>query len=99
MGHLFQGPYGAVHVEDNDQLLHLSAYVHKNPTALAGWRKESEKYPWSSFTDYVHKNRWGKLLDPAVILGQFGNKDEYFKFVRTSSAKELLDPELSMDDN
>jgi len=28
IGHLFQGPFKAVRMEDNEQLLHLSAYVH-----------------------------------------------------------------------
>src|SRR3990167_4211520 len=27
-GHLFQGPYKAVRVKDNTQLLHLSCYIH-----------------------------------------------------------------------
>ena len=30
-GHLFQGPFKAVHVKDNNQLLYLSSYIHKNP--------------------------------------------------------------------
>ena len=33
-GHLFQGPFKAVHTESNEQLLHLSAYIHRNPERL-----------------------------------------------------------------
>ena len=29
-GHLMQGPYRAVHLKDNDQLLYTSAYIHRN---------------------------------------------------------------------
>ncbi len=81
-GHLFQGPYQAVYVEDNRQLLHLSAYIHKNPE---NWRS----YIWSSYSDMTIKNRWGKLLREEIILGQFKNSKQYKKFVETSSAKEL----------
>ena len=37
-GHLFQGPYKAVHISDNRQLVHVSAYIHKNPRELEGWK-------------------------------------------------------------
>ena len=30
-GHVFQGPYRAVHITDDRQLLHASAYIHRNP--------------------------------------------------------------------
>ena len=29
-GHLFQGPFKFIHVEDDPQLIYLSAYIHKN---------------------------------------------------------------------
>lgn len=29
-GHLFQGKFQRVHIKDNDQLLYVSAYIHKN---------------------------------------------------------------------
>ena len=88
-GHLFQGPFQAVHVEDNKQLLYLSAYIHKNPHGLKEWQKKEEKYPWSSLQDYLFENRWGKLLKPEIILEQFNKNSEYKKFIKTSSAKEL----------
>ena len=88
-GHLFQGPYRAVHVKDNRQLLHLSAYIHKNPREIKGWVDNEEKYKWSSYQDFISDNRWGGLLMPALISEQFKNKDEYKKFVKTSPAKML----------
>jgi len=86
-GHLFQGPYQAVHVESNEQLLHLSAYIHRNPRELKGWKDREERYPWSSGPDYLEKNRWGKLLLTDIIAGQFSSPEEYADFLRTSSAK------------
>jgi len=88
-GHLFSGPFKSVHVEDNRQLLHLSAYIHKNPKELKQ-QQNYEKYRWSSLPDYLVKNRWKGLLDPEIILDQFNNKDGYKEFVKTSMAKEFI---------
>ena len=88
-GHLFQGPYKIVHIEDNRQLLHLSAYIHRNPRELKKWRQKEDKYPWSSYQDYVFENRWGNLLSQNIISDQFESKHEYHNFVKTSTAKTL----------
>ncbi len=100
-GHLFQGPFRAVHVEDNEQLLYTSAYVHLNPIELirAGNVQhpmlDTLKFRWSSFNDFVGQNRWGKLLDPSIILDQMEGKElkekgqDYQKWVEGSGAKEL----------
>lgn len=91
VGHLFQGPYKYVHIEDNDQLLHLSAYLHLNPKELRKWHGQEIEYPWSSFQDYALKNRWGKLLTTGIIMNQFDDGKEYKKFVLNSGVKDLLD--------
>ncbi|MBU0999298.1 transposase [Patescibacteria group bacterium] len=95
-GHLFEGPYKAVHVESNEQLLHLSAYVHLNSRELNEWRRKEESFPWSSYQDYVKENRWGSLLETGIIIEQFKNRKEYKSFVETSGAKEIKD-ELVLD--
>jgi putative transposase len=86
-GHLFQGPYKAVHIEDNEQLMYLSAYIHRNPRELPRWKNDEHKYEWSSYQDYIGKNRWNGLLSTELILEQFKTNDEYEEFVRTSPAK------------
>jgi len=93
-GHVFQGAYNAVHIKDNDQLLYVSAYVHRNPRELRGWKNREEKYPWSSFSDYTTTNRWGNLIQPNIVLEQFSKKLPYRDFVNTSTAKS--DAELEM---
>jgi len=95
-GHLFEGPYKAVHVEDNEQLLHLSAYVHLNPKEINEWIKKEDSFPWSSYQDYVKENRFGEILRTEIILEQFKNKSEYKDFVKTSGAKEMKE-ELNLD--
>ena len=92
-GHLFQGPYKAVHVKDNNQLLYLSSYIHRNPRELKEWLNKEDSYPWSSYQDSINKNRFEELLVFDIISEQFGNKKEYDQFVKTSTAK-LLKEEL-----
>ncbi|MDO8471195.1 MAG: transposase [bacterium] len=92
-GHVFQGPYGAVHVGNNRQLLHLSAYIHRNPREISKWFNKEDQYEWSSYQDYIGDNRWGDLLLLDIVLGQFKDKKKYHGFVRTSPAK-LLEGEL-----
>ncbi|MDP3661753.1 MAG: transposase [bacterium] len=91
-GHLFEGPFKAVRVDSNVQLLHLSAYIHRNPRDMHAWRGKEAEYPWSSLQDFIVENRWGRLLSTNVILEQFGKDSEtqqkgYKKFVETSTAK------------
>lgn len=95
-GHLFEGPFKAVHVKDNAQLLHLSAYLHRNPRELHAWKDREFLYPWSTLSDFTKENRWGQLIAPEVILSQFGDTKDaqqrgYKKFVGTSPAKKFTD--------
>ena len=86
-GHLFQGYFRAVSVETDEQLLYLSAYIHRNARDIKEWKNRECDYPWSSYQDCVKKNRWGQLLIPNIILDQFSSKASYRKFVDTSTAK------------
>lgn len=88
VGHVFQGPYRAVHVENNDQLLYLSTYVHRNPRELPGMAGKEQQYRWSSYQDYVAHNRFGDLLDRSLVLDQFKSVNDYRDFVNSSIAKE-----------
>lgn len=99
-GHLFQGPYKAVNVESNNQLLYLSTYIHRNPRELSEWKNKEHIYPWSSYQDYLKENRWDELLKQDVVIKQFSERKEYGDFVKSSPAKELkenLDKDLLID--
>jgi len=95
-GYLFQGPYQSVHIESNEQLLHLSAYIHKNIGEFKKWKDKEYSYRWSSYQYYLGKNGWQGLLVPGIILGQFKTPEEYKNFVETSGVKEF-DPDLLID--
>jgi putative transposase len=90
-GHVFQGRYKTVHVQDDRQLMYLSAYIHRNPHELKEWKGKEETYPWSSLQDYVTANRWGGLLATDIIASRFAQtpNSNYRDFVRTSGAKTL----------
>lgn len=99
-GHLFQGPYKAVNIKNNNQLLYLSTYIHRNPRELPEWKNKEHTYPWSSYQDYLKNNRWGKLLKQNIILKQFSSNQEYDDFTKSSLAKELtknLESDLLID--
>jgi putative transposase len=87
-GHVFHGPFGAVHVKNNNQLLHLSAYIHKNPKEIGVWENSYDRYPWSSYQDYIGLNRWGNFLSTDIVLKQFKDQTKYKDFVSESVAKE-----------
>jgi len=96
-GHLFQGPFQYVHIKNDSQLLYLSAYIHRNPREIKEWTNKEHFFPWSSYQDYINKNRWGELLKTNIITDQFSGAEKYKSFVETSGAKEfskLLDEKL-----
>lgn len=90
-GHLFQGPFKAVHIESNEQLLHLSAYIHRNPREIKDWKNSEHLYCFSSYQDYFQENRWGKLLENKIITDQFSSGKDYKKFTDTSGTKKETD--------
>lgn len=90
-GYLFQGKYKSVHIDSDRQLMHTSAYIHKHPMEL-GWGGKEDRYPWSSYQDYIEKNRFGDLLVTDVVMERFREEkgvSSYRKFVSSSPAKEI----------
>lgn len=70
-GHLFQGRYKSVLVEDDSHWLMLSFYIHLNPVR-AKMVDDPAQYWWSSFQDYTRKNSRYDWLCPEDILLRFG---------------------------
>ncbi|MFH1393069.1 MAG: hypothetical protein ABIG73_01650, partial [Patescibacteria group bacterium] len=66
------------------------------PREISEWKNKEHIYPWSSYQDYLKNNRWGELLKQDIILEQFSNKKEYNDFIKSSSAKKLIE---NLDDN
>lgn len=91
VGPLFQGTFKAVRVESEEQLIHLSRYVHLNPvSSFLIPENKLNTYPWSSFPEYLNRES-GHISDPNLVLSRFKNKDTYREFVhdQINYAKEL----------
>lgn len=66
-GHVFQDRFKQVIIENDEQLLHLSRYVHLNPV-YAGLTKEPWKYSWSSYQDHMGTNPLA-LCHKEILIG------------------------------
>ncbi len=51
-GHLFQERFKSEVVETEEYFITVLRYIHKNPI-VAGLTKNMEKYPWSSYREYI----------------------------------------------
>lgn len=81
IGHIFQDRFKAIHVENNEYLLWLSAYIHQNPKVAE--ISDLDSYKWSSYLDYVNLNNNEGICDKDVILSQL-TLDDYVSFVENS---------------
>jgi len=70
IGHLFQDRYQSEVIEDENYLLTVIRYIHQNPLKT-GLAKEILNYKWSSYPEYLGKNR---IIDNDFVLDIF-NKD------------------------
>lgn len=90
-GALFQGNFKAAHIDSNEYLLYLSAYVNEN-NFIHGYNKRSA-WPYSSLPDYLSKKD-DKLVNKDIISGQFKNTREYKEFLDEHALKMKDDKEL-----
>lgn len=78
-GPLFEGRFKNVLVESQEQLIHVSRYIHLNPL-VANIVSDLENYPWSSYLFYV-KRKVDGLCEPAMVIGHFKSGKDYESFV------------------
>ena len=81
MGPLFQGAFKAVHIESDEQLLHLSRYIHLNPVSSFMVKpQELKDYQWSSYPDYTGIADVN-FVDSESVMNFFKNPIKYEEFV------------------
>jgi putative transposase len=78
VGPLFQGEFKAVMVESDEQLLHLSRYIHLNPL-VSYLVKELKQYEWSSYNEY--KTNQPGICAKEDVLAFFKKPEKYQEFV------------------
>jgi putative transposase len=80
-GALWGSQFQAVRVETDEQLIHLSRYIHLNPsTSFITKIEQLENYAWSSLAQYLGANLY-EFVNQSLILSFFQNKEDYRKFV------------------
>lgn len=91
-GGLFEGKFKSVHIKNDNQAKYLFSYIHLNPIKLIqkNWKEEGinnikeslkflDEYKWSSYLDYLGKNREeNKIINRIDFLNYF-NTEELFQ--------------------
>lgn len=81
VGPLFQGQFKAIRIESDEQLLHISRYIHLNPHT--GYVvKDFEhllSYPWSSLNEFITQEHG--FCQTSLILKHFSKKLTYRDFL------------------
>ncbi len=73
-GHLFQGRFKSIIVENDAYLLRLSCYIHRNPLR-AGIVERLADYLWSSQRFYAYRKKAPDWLTTETILNQLSSND------------------------
>lgn len=80
VGHLFQGNFGAVRIENEEQFIHVSRYIHLNPVSSYLIKIEDiDNYEYSSFPEYIGRRKG--FCNTKEILSYFKGMDDYKKFI------------------
>jgi len=80
-GPLVQSMFKAVRIETDEQFLHISRYIHLNPSS--SYLLKIDKllsYPWFSLPEYL-EIRTPVFVNSKAILDLAGGKERYRKFV------------------
>jgi len=108
-GHLFQGRFKSVLVEDDRYGGELSRYIHLNPIRTDARGKDAcerrsalRKYRWSSYGQVIGLRRCPDWLAKDDLLKRWGDTDEarrgnYSKHVEEGILRDIPDPMEAMD--
>jgi len=92
-GHLFQGRFKSLIVENDAYLLRLSCYIHRNPLR-AGMITRLAEYPWSSYKAYAYGRKAPDWLLTEPILSQLDAKDKHKAY--REKAQQYADEEMKL---
>lgn len=80
-GPLLGGTFKAVHIESEEQLLHVVRYIHLNPVVSCVIQDNRLKdYPWSSHQEYLSLSTSG-IAQKDFVLQMFKSVEDYQSFV------------------
>ncbi len=85
-GRLMHGRYRAAALDNDNQILELSRFIHYHPEFTQGI--VAENYQWSSFREYLDRSQ-DSFCNKRLILSFFSSPSQYKDFVAdTQSHKE-----------
>lgn len=95
-GHLYQDRFKSEVVEDNNYFLTVLRYIHQNPLK-AGIVKNIADYKWSSYTEYILKQ---KIIDVGFVFGML-TKDQFICYSNEENKDRCLEysENIKIDDN
>jgi putative transposase len=96
-GHLFQGRFKNMLVENDAYLLQLSYYIHRNPLRAKIVRRLAS-YRWSTYRAYAYGKNIPKWLDTGMILAQFANAQDRHQAYREASQKYAREEQRIWED-
>ncbi|MCR4305988.1 MAG: transposase [Candidatus Daviesbacteria bacterium] len=80
-GPLLEGVFKAVHIESDEQLVHVSRYIHLNPVVSGVIAEnELENYQWASYPEYLSLSNM-EISQKDLILDMFKTVKVYREFV------------------
>lgn len=92
-GHLFQDRFKSEVVDSDNYLFTLSAYIHNNPTDIAGYEACPEKFKYSTLGMYLglEEDLFG-IVDEEFVMGFFSKnvkmaREKYYGFVMACNDK------------
>lgn len=82
-GSLFQTMFKAKRIETQEQLIHISRYIHLNPVTsyILEDIEELNNYPWSSFPIYTGK-QGSNIIDTELVMSLFSSVDKFISFTK-----------------
>ncbi len=80
-GHLFQGRFKSLLVENDNYLFRLSCYIHRNPLR-AKMVKRLADYEWSSYRNFAYGKPCPDWLETDLILSQVSGDDRHVAYRR-----------------
>ena len=82
IGPILEGIFKAVLVETDEQLIHLSRYIHLNPV-VSSIINESDinNYKWSSYPEYISPSKGTVISNKDLVMSMFESAKHYEKFV------------------
>ena len=78
-GHLFQGRFKSILMENDAYLTQLSCYIHRNPVR-AGIVNRLINYRWSSYQAYAYNRNKAEWLETSLVLSQFQKRSKHTSY-------------------